>query len=507
MIIFRNIVANGLSNFIQMLLPIVVLPVIYRTVGAEQYGLISFFSLLQVLIQMLDTGFGQTVTREIGRFNHAPAPDAAEKQANLIYTLQFIYIAIGVAGATVLCVAAPFIVHHWINAPHLPASELVQTIYLVAIVLGLSRIRFFYGAVLQAVEKAHLNAVIGTSTGIISALASILAVLFVAPTANAVVWSNVVVAVASSAVLYAANKRFVWKNRSLTFDLSLIASKLSFTVQNIFAVALGTTMPFLDKVYVSAHFPLSVLGDYNLVAALALVMTRPLVPIATAIYPRLMSYHANDQPAKFRDLFESTWQGMNCLVMVCLWGTIFFGADIITALTGKADVGERYHLVLVVLSLAAALNGAGRTLFLVQLCHGDSRTTLWVNIFSFALYFPALSLTIGWLGIAAPAVNAALIQLAALIALLFRTDRLFGKSLLWGWIGTSLLPQLVVASIPMGLVRWLLPHGLNVWATVVAGMIAGSIALASAICVSPNLRRQVVAVTRNLSLRLRRSYS
>ena len=71
----RNIFANYLSMFYVTLVGVAIVPLYIKYMGAEAYGLVGFYAMLQVWFNLLDMGLTPTIARETARF-HRGAVDA-----------------------------------------------------------------------------------------------------------------------------------------------------------------------------------------------------------------------------------------------------------------------------------------------------------------------------------------------------------------------------------------------------------------------------------------------
>lgn len=64
-----NIISNYASQIYVTLVGIAVVPLYIKYMGAEAYGLVGVFTLLQTLFNMLDMGLSPTVARETARLS------------------------------------------------------------------------------------------------------------------------------------------------------------------------------------------------------------------------------------------------------------------------------------------------------------------------------------------------------------------------------------------------------------------------------------------------------
>lgn len=96
----RNIAANYAAQIYVSLVGIVVIPLYIRFMGAEAYGLVGFFALLQTCFNLLDIGLASTITRETARYRGG-ATDALTYRT-LFKALERFFVAVAAAGTVAL---------------------------------------------------------------------------------------------------------------------------------------------------------------------------------------------------------------------------------------------------------------------------------------------------------------------------------------------------------------------------------------------------------------------
>ena len=92
----RNILASYASQIYVTLVGILILPLYLKYMGAEAYGLVGFFTMLQAWFNLLDMGLTPTVARETARFRGG-ATDALSYR-RLLRALQLIFFVIAFLG-------------------------------------------------------------------------------------------------------------------------------------------------------------------------------------------------------------------------------------------------------------------------------------------------------------------------------------------------------------------------------------------------------------------------
>ena len=92
MTLSKNILASYLSQIYVTLIGIVILPLYIKYMGAETYGLVGFFALLQAWFNLLDMGLTPTMARETARYRGG-ATDALSYR-RLVRALEGVFFAI-----------------------------------------------------------------------------------------------------------------------------------------------------------------------------------------------------------------------------------------------------------------------------------------------------------------------------------------------------------------------------------------------------------------------------
>src|SRR5260221_11087056 len=64
----RNILSSYASQFYVTVIGIIMVPTYVKYMGAEAYGLVGFFAMLQAWFQLLDVGLPPTMSRETSRY-------------------------------------------------------------------------------------------------------------------------------------------------------------------------------------------------------------------------------------------------------------------------------------------------------------------------------------------------------------------------------------------------------------------------------------------------------
>ena len=147
----KNILANYLSQFYVTLIGIVMVPMYINYMGAEAYGLVGFFAMLQAWFNLLDMGLTLTLVRETARFRGGVTDALSYRR--LLRALEGIFLIVGLIGGSAMLAASGYIAHGWLQASQLPIAEVKTAIQLMAIIIALRWMCGLYRSAISGAER------------------------------------------------------------------------------------------------------------------------------------------------------------------------------------------------------------------------------------------------------------------------------------------------------------------------------------------------------------------
>lgn len=143
----RNIIANYTSQLYVTGVGILILPLYIKYMGAEAYGLVGFFTMLQAWFAVLDLGLTPTIGRETARYFGGSMSALAYRQ--LFRALSVIFVFIAVLGGGVLFVFAEQVASHWLQIATLDIREVLIAVQIMAISVALRWLGGLYRGVIK----------------------------------------------------------------------------------------------------------------------------------------------------------------------------------------------------------------------------------------------------------------------------------------------------------------------------------------------------------------------
>lgn len=487
----RNIIALYGASVATVIAGLTSAPVYLHYLGIEAYAITGVLITLQMWFAVLDLGLSPALSRSVTQFT-AGTRDA-DWLGSVYRGLERIFLLIAVLVAVLVAVAAPWLTEAWLDASTLPGSTVTQSLVLIGMICGLRLWQGLYVGGITGLQQLQwlsgFNAIaavvrLGLSTVIIAWL-----------------WTDVRMLLVGNVLLSLGELLVVRQH----FRAGLPASCLQQPVRwealveiRAYAGGLALTsvvtilLTGLDKIILPTYVSLQAFGCYMLAFGASQALYRVVMPVHSAVQPRLTELRERGDENGFAVLYHSAAQAVAVMVMPVGLVLAACPEAALWAWTGNAAIAAEAAEVLRLLAIATALHSCMYIPYAAQLAHGWTSLALRLNIVMVILLVPALLIGVRYQGIVA----AAWCWLALNLVYLFVGQALMTRRILRGhmlrWYLGDLLPVSAVAALCAGFTAWVLPVGLNRIAT--AGLLIAAVAIATLLAglVSP-LRVQLLA--------------
>lgn len=388
----RNVVASYASQLYVTLLGIAILPLYLRHMGEESYGLISFFSLLQSWFGLLDLGLTPTISRETARFHGGTLSARAFRQ--LFRALASLFFLIAVSGGLLLFLASGWIADRWLRFEHLPLSQVVLALEIIAASVALRWLGGLYRGVVSGAEQlawlSGFNAVIAT----LRFLAVFVSMLVFGFTATVFFVHQLAVAILEASGLAWRTYRLLPCEAAavtgLGWSLRPVAPILKFSITIAVTSSVWIFVTQTDKLILSGILPLSEYGYFSLAVLVAGGITLIVSPISSSLMPRLARLHAEGDEIGFIAIYR---QSTRLIGVIAAWATLSLmicAEPALIAWTGNPTLA---HKTAPIVQLYAAGNGLlafGAFPFYLQYARGNLRYHLIGNAILIVLLLPSV---------------------------------------------------------------------------------------------------------------------
>ena len=441
----KNILASYATQIYVTLVGILILPLYLKYMGAEAYGLVGFFTMLQAWFNLLDMGLTPTVARETARFRGG-ATDA-QSYLRLLRGLQLIFCAIALLGGGVMFAFSGAIAERWLNVQTLPLAQVELALQLMAVGVALRWMSGLYRGCISGAE--HL-----VWLGGFNALIASLRFLGVMPI---LIWIDsspktffiyqTSIAIIEFAGLFLKAKKikpkllsaeFIgWAPKTLTITLR---ENLGFSMSIAFTSSAWVIVSHTDKLLLSKFLSLSDYGYFTLATLAASAVLLITGPISSALVPKMTRLQAENKEKELILLYcNATQLGTAIATSACMM-LVFFPEEIIFSWTGDKNIALHVAPILQAYAIGNFLIALATFPYDLQLVKGDMKKHLQGNIIFIFFWIPSIA----WSTFKYQAIGAAYtwLVLNALYFLIWLplVHHRFMKNFHWKWILQDIAP-------------------------------------------------------------------
>jgi O-antigen/teichoic acid export membrane protein len=409
----RNVLANYASQIYITVIGIIQVPLYLKYMGAEAYGLVGFFTLLQVWFNLLDMGLASTMMRETARFQGGAAD--ALNYRRLVRALQVIFLAVALIGGSAIFASAGFIASDWLKVQALPLSEVQFAVQIMALGVALRWMCGLYRGVISGFERfvwlAGYNSLIAT----LRFVGVLLVLIFVGTTPTVFFTYQLLMAVVDLVGL--AVKMYgllpaVPAGQRLGWSFTPIKPVLNFSLTIAFTSSLSILVGQTDQLVLSRLLPLAEYGYFTLAVLVANAVMITTSPISSALIPRLTRLEGEGNHAGLIKLYRGTTQLVCVIALPVAFTLAAFAEPVVWAWTGDPIAAKFAAPILQLYVVGNGVLAVAAFAYYLQYAKGDLRLHLLGNTIFVVLLIPLL---------------------------VWATWRFGGVGAGWAWLGASLM--------------------------------------------------------------------
>lgn len=398
----RNVIANFLGQGWTALMAIAFVPVYIQHLGIEAYGLIGFFTMLQIWLSILDAGLSPTLGREMARFKGGQHSIVSIHE--LLHSMQWAFLGLSTIIIVIIYSLSPWLSTSWLSLKSMDISSVQEALNISAIVIATRLFSGLYrSAILGLQNQVGLN-LINIVFSTLKGLGVVLALKYISPTVKVFFIYQAIISVIETLSL----RQYLFyliPRPQVSYKLSLAPLR---AVKNfaggMFAITLlATFLTQADKLILSKLLPLSDFGKYALASLVASSVAIVFQPLSNAIRPKLTEQVASNDVKEIAALYHSISQIYTILVVPIGVVMCIFSSHILLLWTRNLEITHDTSIYLSLLSIGYLLNGLMNAPYALQLAYGRTSYAALSNFIGVILLVPSLIIFIHIFGtIAAP---------------------------------------------------------------------------------------------------------
>lgn len=443
-----NIIATYVSQGYVALVGILVLPVYIRYMGAEAYGLVGFFTLLQIWFSLLDMGLTPMLARETARFHGGGLDVLAYRQ--LVRALEGVFILSALAGGGILFVSAGTIAQHWLQTAALPLEQVETAIQLMAVIIAVRWLGGIYRSTLSGAERLVELSIFNAGIATLRTIGVLPVLLWIDASPLTFFLFQLGVTLVESVVLWLYAYRCLPRipaSQTVGWGFSPLKNVYRFSLGIAFASLVWILITQVDKLILSHLLSLADYGYFTLAVLIASSVTLLSSPISTALLPRLAKLEAEGNTDTSLQLYRQTTQWVTLLAGSAAITLALCAEPLLQLWTGDASLAQQAAPILRLYALGNGVLAVCAFPYYLQYAKGNLRLHLIGNALFVVLLVPATVAATLNFGAVGAGYAWLLTNVLTFVAWLPYIHRKFAPNLNKDWYCVDILPIAIVITL------------------------------------------------------------
>jgi O-antigen/teichoic acid export membrane protein len=392
----NRVVFNTLSNYLgqgyAMAVAIIITPMYLKYLGAEAFGLVGFFVVLQNLLNLLDMGLSSTLVRQVA---HARGQaGGGGNLRSLLRSFEIVFLVVSMGISACIFFSRGWITSNWINIVHLNDEHVAYCIGIMGVTISIRLFSTLYrGGIIGYEDQIWLN----KFSVIINSLKYIGSLWILAYISNNIVHFfqyNLVVGIAEVAFLglrfYSALPTSCSLSRWFKGDWVEFRKMLPFTLSITFSSTFLILLTQFDKLILSSALTLELFGYFSLITLVSGAVISLSTPVFVAFSPRMTVLVSEGKVKELLDLYVNltqitTWVSLSSAVLIGV-----YSQELIYFLTASKEAVNWGGEVLFWYALGSGFFVLGTFQYYLQNALGVLRMHLIGSTISFIVQIPLI---------------------------------------------------------------------------------------------------------------------
>lgn len=386
----KNIAANYASQIYVTIIGIVLVPFYIQYMGAESYGLVGFFAMLQAWFNLLDMGLTPTIARESARY-HGGAMSALVYR-RIYRALSLIFCTIALIAGGLLIILSGTIASRWLKVEELAHAEVTLAVQIMAISVALKWVSGLYRGVVSGSERLIW----------LSMFTSLIATLrFVGVFGSMWLWGytprvffihQLAISIFETTGLFITCNKIIPKlqcmDESIGWHFSSIKPILKFSLSIAFTSTVWIFATQTDKLILSGVLTLSEYGHFTLAVLVASGIIIISGPINNAIMPHMTRLYAEGNNTELINVYRKSIR-LACVICGSATATvIYFPEALLYAWSGDDLLTEKSAAILRLYAIGNGLLSISAYPYYIQYARGNLRLHIIGNILMILVLVP-----------------------------------------------------------------------------------------------------------------------
>ena len=387
-----NTITNYIGQCYTIAVAVIITPLYLQYLGAEAFGLVGFFVVMQNWLNLLDMGLSTTLGRQVayarGQVN------GFKKFHNLLRSFELIFLALTLGIVVGIYFSSNWLGHSWLKSIVLSSENISYCINIMGLIIGL---RFFSTIYRSGIIGFEDQIWLNKASVVINSLKYIGSFLILAYVSNDIrrfFEYQLAIGILEAALF---NRRFYYNlppsDISITWfkiDWSIFLEIVPFTLSIAYTSAILIIITQFDKLLLSGFLSLEKFGYFSLITLIAGAIISLSIPVFLAFLPRMTMLVSQGNLKEMIALYVNmtqiiTWVTFSSAILISI-----YSQEILYSLTGDNKAYIWGNEILFWYALGSCIFVLGSFQYYLQNAFGTLRLYVIGSTISLVLLVPLI---------------------------------------------------------------------------------------------------------------------
>src|SRR5690554_338922 len=397
----KNVIFNYGGQLYSTLIGILVLPLFLEHVGAEAYGLIGFYTLVQAWMSLVDLGMTPTIGREVARLKTQPGE--ASRLVTIVNSLEVVFVIVAGVVAFSMVIGREWLSANWLTVEKLDMDLVETAVAIIGITVAVRWASSLNRSGINAFEHQVWLNIFEVVINTLRFPVALLLVIWLDGEVLAYFYFQLAVVDIEFVILRGKLRRLLPVVQALRFSWPELKRIAPFAISIGYTTAIWVLLTQLDKLVLSKTLTLSEYGYFTLVATVSSGVMMLSGPVSKAILPRMTALLAEGKKDEMIQLYRKSTRLIVILVMPIAITIACLPYSVLFVWTGNEEAARWGEQILPLFILGAAILAIVAFQYYLQYVYGNLKYHVRYNTFSVLANVPLiifLAIEYGPIGVA-----------------------------------------------------------------------------------------------------------
>lgn len=293
-----NTIANLVARCWTMLASLLVVPLYIKLLGTEPYSLLTYFTTIQTILNLLGAGLSKTIRKEFA--SGLDDYQTYDDKYKILKSVEVLYAIVGVLIVIICFTASDFIANNWMNVEYMDRAVVSKAIGCMGFMAAFQLVANVYYGCFLGLERQIEGNIYMVSWATLKYIGGIASISLISKDVLVLLYWYIFMDFVYALVTRIRLIHFIKGKAKVTWsvkDFGCIKRVIMYTM-NIMLISLGYVLcTQTDKVCISKYVSLSAGGAYNSTYQLATLTIFIPTAIGNALFSRFSNndYHGNTE--------------------------------------------------------------------------------------------------------------------------------------------------------------------------------------------------------------------